>query len=31
MCYETDTESDEISIASFSITCCTKHDWHSLP
>ena len=24
MCYETDTESDEISITSFSITCCTE-------
>jgi len=24
MCYETDTDSDEISITSFSITCCTE-------
>ena len=24
MCYETDTESYEISITSFSITCCTE-------
>ena len=24
MCYETDTESDVISITSFSITCCTE-------
>ena len=24
MCYETDTQSDEISITSFSITCCTE-------
>jgi hypothetical protein len=26
MCYETDTESDEISVTSFSITCCTEQD-----
>jgi hypothetical protein len=26
MCYETDTESDEISITSFSITCCIEQD-----
>ena len=25
------TESDEISITSFSITCCTEQDWDSLP
>jgi len=24
VCYETDTQSDEISITSFSITCCTE-------
>ena len=24
MCYETDSESDEISVTSFSITCCTE-------
>ena len=24
MCYETDSESDEISITSFSVTCCTE-------
>ena len=26
MCYETDRESHEISITSFSITCCTEQD-----
>jgi len=26
MGYETDTKSDEISITSFSITCCTEQD-----
>ena len=31
MCYETDTESHEISITSFSVTCCTEQDWDSLP
>jgi hypothetical protein len=30
-CYETDTESDEIFITSFSITCWTEQHWHSLP
>jgi len=31
MCYETDTESDEISITSFSMTCRTEQHWHYLP
>jgi len=31
MCYETDTDSYEISITSFSITCCTEQVWYSLP
>jgi hypothetical protein len=31
VCYETDTESHEISITSFSISCCTEQDWDSLP
>ena len=31
MCYETDTESHEISINRFSITCWTEQHWHSLP
>jgi len=26
MCYETETESNEISITSFSITCSTEQD-----
>jgi len=25
------TEQDEVSTASFSITCCTEQDWHSVP
>ena len=31
MYYETDTESHEISITSFSVTCSTEQDWDSLP
>jgi hypothetical protein len=31
MCYETDTESHEISITSFSLTCCTEQHWDCLP
>ena len=27
MCYETDTESHEISTTSFSITCCNEQHW----